>query len=256
MLEPVSPDRRHRRRQETIEEIVDIAVAIMAEEGAGSLSLGEVARRIGIRTPSLYVYFDSKNALYDEIFGRGWQALLDVVGQYEPLVVNGDDPAAAVQASAEECVRWAMAHPAHAQLMFWRPVPGFEPSPAAYRPAIEVMQRTTSMLGALRVRGILRADIDVTEAAGVWTSLVSGVISQQLSNAPGEPYEKGSFTRLLPHMVAMYLAHYGPEGRTHDGAGATRSRPGSTGDGSKPRRSAGGSAIRRAPGTAAEPRRR
>ena len=42
-------DRRARRRQETIDEILDIAVAIMSEEGVNGLSLSEVARRLGSR---------------------------------------------------------------------------------------------------------------------------------------------------------------------------------------------------------------
>ena len=68
-------DRRHRRREETIREIVDVAVELMGEHGAAGLSLGDVARRMGIRTPSLYGYFDSKNALYDAVFERGWRQL-------------------------------------------------------------------------------------------------------------------------------------------------------------------------------------
>ena len=38
-------DRRARRRQETIEEILEIAVDVMSEEGVTGLSLAEVARR-------------------------------------------------------------------------------------------------------------------------------------------------------------------------------------------------------------------
>src|SRR3954454_7884937 len=72
----VSLDRRHRRRQETIEQVLDVAAGLMATEGVTGLSLGEVARRMGMRTPSLYVYFDSKNALYDALFERGWRELL------------------------------------------------------------------------------------------------------------------------------------------------------------------------------------
>jgi AcrR family transcriptional regulator len=250
-----APDRRHRRRQETIEEIVAVALSIMAEEGAGGLSLGEVARRVGVRTPSLYVYFDSKNALYDEIFGRGWRILLELLEQYEPRVKGGDDPVGAVRKSAEEVARWAVANPAYAQLMFWRPVPGFEPSAAAYGPAVEVMTRTSAMLETLQGRGVLRDGVDISEAAGVWTSLVSGVISQQLSNAPRDPYETGTFTRLLPHMVDMYLAYFGSEGRTDDSAGTSNVGARASGDRSASRRGARDGAVRSVAQPAAKSRR-
>src|SRR5215213_10919752 len=72
-------DRRQRRRQETIAEVVDVAAEIMAEQGVVGLSVGEVARRMGIRPPSLYVYFPSKHALYDALFARGAQEVLDHV---------------------------------------------------------------------------------------------------------------------------------------------------------------------------------
>ena len=35
-------------------------------------------------------------------------------------------------------MRWAVEHPAYAPLMFWRPVPGFDPSERAYAPAVEL----------------------------------------------------------------------------------------------------------------------
>src|ERR671926_1423259 len=77
MATPVRPDRRHQRRRETIEQVLDTAVAVMADQGVAGLTLGEVARRMGIRPPSLYVYFDSKHALYDALFERGWRLLLE-----------------------------------------------------------------------------------------------------------------------------------------------------------------------------------
>src|SRR3712207_5401291 len=76
MTGTVPVDRRHRRRQETIEQVLDVAVEVMADQGVGGLTLGEVARRMGIRPPSLYVYFDGKHALYEALFERGWRELL------------------------------------------------------------------------------------------------------------------------------------------------------------------------------------
>src|SRR3954452_20342342 len=84
MTAPARPlpvgDRRQRRRLETIEEIIDVAVEVMTEHGVGGLSLGEVARRMDMRTPSLYVYFDSKNAVYDAVFARGWRWVFEATG--------------------------------------------------------------------------------------------------------------------------------------------------------------------------------
>ena len=201
-------DRRHRRRQETISEVLDVALQVMAEQGVAGLSLGEVARRMGIRPPSLYVYFDSKNALYDAIFARGWAALGTVM---EPILDGVDsDVRAYLRRNAEAFVRWSVEHPAYSQQLSGRPVPGYEPSPEAYEPAVRLMERGRTALAALRDRGALRADADVDELVRVWTMVISGVVSQQLANAPTERFEDGRFTTLLPQMVEMYLRFYTP----------------------------------------------
>jgi AcrR family transcriptional regulator len=73
------PDRRARRRQQTIEEILDIAEEIMDAEGVNGLSLAEVARRLGVQPPSLYKYFPSLMAVYDALFLRGQVEHLEVM---------------------------------------------------------------------------------------------------------------------------------------------------------------------------------
>lgn len=205
-------DRRAQRRQQTVEEIIEIATAIMADQGAGGLSLGEVARRMGIRTPSLYGYFDSKNALYDALFERGWTMLNTAIAPYVRELDTTPHLVKHVLESIGTFVRWAIEHPAYAQLMFWRPVPGFQPSAAAYAPALETSESVRRMVEVLRDRGVLPTSVDVDEAAITCTVLVSGVISQQLANAPQESYDEGTFTRVLPHLVAMYLTGYGWKG--------------------------------------------
>jgi AcrR family transcriptional regulator len=206
----VAPDRRQRRRQETIEQVLDIAVEVMAEQGVAGLTLGEVARRMGIRPPSLYGYFDGKNALYDALFERGWRDLLATMRVVE-AASDGSDLVADLLASESAFVRWAVEHPAYAPLMFWRPVPGFVPSERAYAPATELERMAREFLVVLRSAGLLRRDADLDLVYRTQTALIAGVISQQLANAPGEPFETGTFTSTLPDVVAMWLAHHGDD---------------------------------------------
>src|SRR3954447_6731250 len=85
-------DRRARRRQETIEEVLDVAVEIMTEQGVAGLSIGEVARRMGIRPPSLYVYFASKEAMYDAVFLRGAREVLAHMREHTAGVATDTRP--------------------------------------------------------------------------------------------------------------------------------------------------------------------
>jgi AcrR family transcriptional regulator len=210
---PARIDRRQRRRLETIEEIVDVAVEVMTEHGVGGLSLGEVARRMGMRTPSLYVYFDSKNAVYDAVFARGWRELTDVMRPSYDQADTAPDLAAFMLEDARIFVGWMLEHPVHAQLMCWRPVPGYEPSPEAYAPAVDLLEGGRVLFERLQARGLFRPELDVGELLRTWTVLTSGVMSQQLANAPHEPLDGGTYTSTLPDLVSMFVTHYGRPGR-------------------------------------------
>src|SRR3954447_13710772 len=106
-------DRRARRRRETIEEVLNIAVEIMSEQGVAGLSLGEVARRLGIRPPSLYVYFPSKEAIYDAVFLRGSRAVLEHLRPHI-AVKDADDRSLEelLLTAGQALTSWSVAHPA------------------------------------------------------------------------------------------------------------------------------------------------
>ncbi len=210
--EPVVPDRRQRRRLETMEEVLDHAAAIMAEEGVAGLSVGEVARRMGIRPPSLYVYFASKNALYDALFERGARMILDRFRtEVAALDVEGRSLAEVLLESATSFVGWSIEHPAYTQLLFWRPVPGFTPSAEAYAPAVELVALSHRVFSTLQQHGLIRADADIDHVQRDFTVLTAGVVSQQMSNAPGDTLATGRFTAGLPDLVAMFARHYGSD---------------------------------------------
>ena len=58
------------RRAVTRSEILSAAWDVCRADGIAALSMREVARRVGLQPPSLYSYFDSKNAIYDAMFAQ------------------------------------------------------------------------------------------------------------------------------------------------------------------------------------------
>src|SRR6266536_210055 len=208
---PAAVDRRQRRRQETIEEVLGLAAQIMAEQGVAGLSVGEIARRMGIRPPSLYVYFPSKHALYDALFARGARLLLEAMeAMFAALPAQPTTLQEILLPAAQAFVRWSVEHAAYSQLLFWRPVPGFAPSPEAYQPAVRLVELGRARIAALQDAGLLRADVPVEQVERDWTILVSGVVSQQLSNAPQQPLGEGRFTAAVPGLVSMFAGYYSP----------------------------------------------
>lgn len=201
-------DRRHERRDETVRQVLDVAAEVMGEHGAGGLSLGEVARRMGMQTPSLYSYFASKNALYDALFAEGWRRLQETLTAERPAIEAHDDVGDVLLAAARVYVRWSVEHPAYTQLMAWRPVPGWTPSADAYAAALVTWNDALDLIVTLQAHRRLTADVSAERLLTAWTVVVNGVVSQQLANAPDESFDAGTYTGLLPDLIAMYVAQY------------------------------------------------
>jgi AcrR family transcriptional regulator len=204
--------RRAARRSQTIDEILSIAVELMGEYGVAGLSLSEVARRLGIQPPSLYKYFPSRLALYDRAFHDGHQRHL---AEFRAGAATAAPGLAALSAALEASGRWVLANPALAQLMFWRPVPGFEPSAEAYAPSLSMVDDVRRMLHDAVAAGELRSGAASEEGARMMSILATGVLSQQLANAPDEPFDSGRYIRLFPQAIDMFRLYYAPTEEHH-----------------------------------------
>jgi AcrR family transcriptional regulator len=78
-----APPRRARRRPpgRTAEAILDAAEALFAERGYEGTALRDVAERVGVRAPSLYNHFPSKDSLYAAVLERGLGPVLELLAQ-------------------------------------------------------------------------------------------------------------------------------------------------------------------------------
>lgn len=203
-------DRRARRRQQTIEEILDIATEIMTEEGVNGLSLAEVARRLGVQPPSLYKYFPSLMAVYDAVFQRAAAEHAEVMRRAMAEAEAGLD---ALISGLEASGRWCVTHPAVAQLLFWRPVPSFEPSPEAMVPSVEMVAMQRAALADAVAAGQLGPEADSDEALSLVSTLIAGVFSQAIANEPGVEWGQGRFTPVFPKLMRLLVAVYPPPSR-------------------------------------------
>lgn len=206
-------DRRTRRRRETIEEILEVAIELMETEGVAALSLSAVARKLGMQPPSLYQYFPSKMAIYDALFQRGAELVL--AAQREAVAAASEDDA--LEHGTTAFCRWCLEHPVYSQLLFWRTIPGFEPSPQAFAPALEAQAELRRQLRTEVDTGRLHPDAASEEAIALYTSLTAGLLSQQIANEPDASFEDGRFIRLLPVVLEMFYQRYAPQGGEKDG---------------------------------------
>jgi AcrR family transcriptional regulator len=185
----VRRDRRAERHAATKIEIVETAWRLADEQGLAGWSLRDVADIVGMRQPSLYVYFDSKNTLYDAMFAAGYQALLQRI---EATEVD-PDPVKMLHRAARVFLDFAVERPARYYLLFLRPIPGFEPSPESYQLALASLESLREVLATVGVRDGAAVDL--------FTALMSGLATQQVSNDPGGD----RWSRLFDDTVDMFL---------------------------------------------------
>jgi len=202
-------DRRTRRRRETIGEILDVAIELMETEGVAALSLSAVARRLGMQPPSLYQYFPSKMAIYDALFQRGSELQRDA---YRAALAGSgtEDLRRRSLIAASAFCRWSLANQVYSQLLFWRTIPGFEPTAEAYAPAQETLADLRDHLQTMVDAGHLRPDAATDEGVALYTSLTAGLLSQQMANEPDVSFDDGRFIRMLPVVLDMFHQHYAP----------------------------------------------
>ncbi len=188
----VSRDRRAERNAATRAEILSAAWELARDDGLTALAMRDLGARVGMRAQSLYVYFPSKRAIYDAMFAASNRELL---GRFTGLPSTAD-PVADLRALARTFLRFCVEDPVRYQLLFQRTIPGFEPSPESYAPALEALEHT---------RGNLRAcGISDSRAWDAWIAIIGGLAAQQASNEPGGD----RWLRLVDDVTDMYLAHY------------------------------------------------
>ena len=199
-------DTRAVRRDATRERILEAAWELARDQGLAAVSLRDVARRVGMRAPSLYTYFPSKNAIYDAMYADGARQLArTLAGRAE-----GADPEDTFRNRVGCFIEFCLADPLRYQLIFERPVPGFEPTPESFAITVRALAGTRTDLQAAGVPG--ESALDLVRA------LITGLISLQIANDPGGD----RWARLQDDALEMFFAHHlGP--RPNSGR-ATRAR--------------------------------
>jgi AcrR family transcriptional regulator len=200
--------RRTPKRGETLETILDRAVEIMAEVGVAGLTMTRLARAMSIQPPSLYKWFPSVLAVHDAVFARGQRANLTA---WRAGLTGVEPGLVALSAGLTAIARWAVAHPVEAQLLFWRPVPGFRPSREAMAPAEELVAELRGVIGQAVSRGQLTSEADSPEGLVILASLHFGVLSQHLANEPDATWDEGVYTRSYSRVIDLFVYAFTPE---------------------------------------------
>jgi AcrR family transcriptional regulator len=195
MLVNPNRDRIAERREATRREILGVAWQLARERGLSQLTLRDIAHQVGMRAPSLYSHFESKNAIYDAMFATAWTECLAV------MTAAAGSPAASPRAAMRQLARaffdFSASDLSRHQLMNQRTIFGFEPSAESYAPAVATLE---VLRAALAAQGVTRqAEIDL------YVAVVGGLVDAQLANDPGGD----RWSRLLDRAIDMLADNLG-----------------------------------------------
>ncbi len=224
-------ERRRRNRREMLDAILDAARAVLREEGAAALNLNEVARRVGLRTPSVYAYFPGgKAAVYDALFRLGTRLYRE---RRERIDREHRPPWDWLRAALEAYMAFAQEHPELYELVFERHVPGFVPSGASMEESRELLASARRTFAEAVEAGAIRPTLPPDQALDLFIAMMHGLTSLHRANEPHLPAGSGRFGGLIAPAMALFEAAWGTE---RPGAATTDGAPPAERPAGRPRR--------------------
>jgi AcrR family transcriptional regulator len=182
-------ERREREKSEFREEVLRAARAIIAKEGFEALSMRKIAEAIEYAPGTIYLYFESRDAIAKELTQRGFVKLLEA---FAPAVEIAD-PVKRLEEIGKRYVRFGLEQPETYRLIFMEKYSETvfddkdENSPG--HRALQLLVDTVDQLKAQK-RFNLRVD-SWKMAEAIWASM-HGIVSLKLtcSSYPETPAEE------------------------------------------------------------------
>lgn len=196
--------KRRMRRDLVVRQILDQAWEQISVVGVGELSLRRLARELGLSAPSLYVYFDSKLALYDALFA---DAAREFQEDYRTAVEH-PDAEEALRRGLTSYLRFALDKPARYQLHFQRPVPAFQPSESSFAIARETYELFFRTISRAVDAGVFGPAAVTPRGLDLLTAMSAGLAAQQLSNEPDADFATGRWTSLIDEAIEMQKKYF------------------------------------------------
>lgn len=204
---PTPQQRRRRHRAEMIEAILDAARDVMREHGAGALNMQEVARRVGMRAPSLYNYFPNMMAIYEAVFARGMRQFRESMARLHAEHDVGTW--GAHEAGLRHYMQFAKDNPELFQLLFERPVPGFVPNEAGLEEGRKLIEEADSVIAEAVDSGLVDSGLTNAQTRDLYLALMHGLTALHLANEPELPIGEGRFGSLIPAAMELLKRAWG-----------------------------------------------
>ena len=180
-----SEPRPRRRREETVERLLDAALETFAEIGFAAASVGDICRRGGFTRGAFYSSFRTKDELFGALFvretGRSFtraeEQLAGLEGEADPIA-----------AAVERCLgsfradrTWVLVHTEYALHATRHP----EAAAALRRYAEQAHQQLTALIETMSGRLGIRLTVPANRLARIVLAVHDGVVIREVLGGPG-----------------------------------------------------------------------
>jgi AcrR family transcriptional regulator len=157
------------------------AAAMIAERGAGSVTMRALGRRLGVSRAAPYRHFADKNALLVEVAAAGFERLK---GRLQTIDAGAPRSGAGrLLRMGEEYVRFALENPAHYRLMYGKEALTREDVPELREAANALFEQLVDVIQDDQRSGAIKRQDPRTQAYVAWSAvhgLASLVIEGQI----------------------------------------------------------------------------
>lgn len=192
--------RKQQSREIIIEDVLQIAREMMQKDGVGALSFSAIARELGIKPPSLYTYFDSKYAIYDALFRRGFTLFQQMMRG-----VDGDTIEETLINVFRTYMTFAHENPDLFQIMFERPIPDFVPSEESMAISLEALQEGQNRLSEILATNAIDTRMPAEQANDLIIAMMHGLTAMKMANHPDLPVGEGRFGSIIDQAAQIFI---------------------------------------------------
>jgi AcrR family transcriptional regulator len=192
--------------------LLDAAGRLLAEEGAGALTMRRVAAEVGCSTTVLYTLFGSKDGLAAGLYREGFERFRRRLEALPP----GPDPLARLHAISAAYRESALAEPNYYRVMFLGAIPGYVPDEAALTAGAATLTYLIDAVRDCMAAGIYRPG-DPVAVAEVLVAAAHGVISFELAGVFVPSRER--YTTASRAVIDWFVSPGGAAGPDDHGGG-------------------------------------
>jgi AcrR family transcriptional regulator len=155
-------------RGEVTREILTVARAHLARDGAAALSLRSIARELEMAPSALYRYFDGRDALLTALKVEAYTSLADAAEKASGAAYRGEADAATLWLAVPRAMRaWALKRPHEWGLIFGSPVPGYRAPDETVAPYARLAAALTRPVAEAQKNGELEVRDDKANTAAM-----------------------------------------------------------------------------------------